>query len=254
MWDAAYGYVLSILSALTFAKLIRLLRFNKRLSLFGDTLRDAAPALAGVLVMWSILFMAFLHGGFLLLSASTGDFRSVYATGMTLWNVGLGMFDFQSFQGNSFWGPVLFMAYMVLMNMIFLNLPIAVTAPKAPKGYRTVTTFWGPVLFMAYMVLMNMIFLNFPIAIITESFQSIKHDNDLRSNDHEIVDFLIGQLGEFVGRKERMKVKVHPAVGTENDDADGEEDKMENLDDDEEMTLHLMQELKVMRQELEDLR
>ncbi|XP_035688691.1 polycystic kidney disease protein 1-like 2 [Branchiostoma floridae] len=212
MWDAAYGYVLSILSALTFAKLIRLLRFNKRLSLFGDTLRESAFALVGVAAMWSILFMAFIHAGFLLLGASTGDFRSVYAVGMTLWNVGLGMFDFQSFQGNSFWGPILFTVYMVLMNMVFLN---------------------------------------FPIAIITESFQSVKYANNLRSNDHEIVDFFIEQLGDFVGKKERMKVRVHPTVSMEDDLAGEEHKMMEKLDDEENVTLYLMQELKLMRQELD---
>ena len=112
-------------------------------------------------------------------------------------------------------------------------------------------SFWGPILFTVYMVLMNMVFLNFPIAIITESFQSVKYANNLRSNDHEIVDFFIEQLGDFVGKKERMKVRVHPTVSIEDDLAGEEHKMMEKLDDEEDVTLYLMQELKLMRQELD---
>ena len=58
----------------------------------------------------------------------------------------------------------------------------------------------GPAYFFFYMLFVVFILLNMFLSILNETFAAVRHDLSQQSNDYEIVDFMLKNLRNWVGK------------------------------------------------------
>ncbi|XP_078664759.1 polycystin-1-like protein 2 [Branchiostoma floridae x Branchiostoma belcheri] len=193
-WDAVYGYVIAVIVTLVIAKFVKLLRFNRRMSLIGDTIKHAAPKVLGFVVIYIVVIMAFAQALFLVLGNTSESFGTFLSCLETLWNIQLGEFEFSDFwDGHWLLGPTLWFCYVVTSNCIL------------------VFTF---------------------VAIMMDSFERVNANIGKQSNDHEIVDFMVKQFKDYIGwKKEKNKNSniISPGPGPEKADDLTEDGKQPKL-------------------------
>lgn len=159
--DRLYGYIFAAIVFLMSLKFLRLFRFNRRMSLLGSVLREAHKELFYFLIIWGIVFMAFAHFSYLIFSRELHKFHSFIGTSETLLSVMLGKFSYSNLErSNRVLGPLMFFIYNI--TVVF--------------------------------ILMNMF-----VSIIIENFKRVKRDNDLQSNEYEIIDFMIERIKSWLG-------------------------------------------------------
>jgi len=61
----------------------------------------------------------------------------------------------------------------------------------------------GPMMFFFYSIGVVFILINMFLSIIIENFKKVKRDNDLQSNEHEIIDFITEQFMNWLGFNSR---------------------------------------------------
>ena len=59
MWDEAFGFVMALVVFVSTLKFIKMLRFNRRMGMMGDTLRIATRDLKSFCVIFFVYFFAF---------------------------------------------------------------------------------------------------------------------------------------------------------------------------------------------------
>lgn len=160
-WNELLSYVVGWLVFLTTLKFLRLLRFNRRMSLLGSTLRESRKDLGLFAIMFSIIFFAYIHLFYLLFSRYLLDYKSIISAAETNLNLLLGKFNFEAM----------------------------VTA----QPYLT------PIFFVLFVITMVMITMNMFISILTETFSMVRRDTSKQSNDHEMVDFIIERFKIWSG-------------------------------------------------------
>ena len=70
MWDEAFGFVMALVVFVSTLKFIKMLRFNRRMGMMGDTLRIATRDLKSFCVIFFVYFFAFAQ-------VRRGDGRSI---------------------------------------------------------------------------------------------------------------------------------------------------------------------------------
>lgn len=147
---------------LSFLKIIRLLRFNRRMSLLAQTLRVCIPRICAFLVIYGSSFFAFSLFGTLVFGQDMEGFGTILRSATTLMDTILGKFQLKE---------------MTNANRII-----------------------GPFFFYFYTVIMVFILINMFLSIINDSFAEVKSDVNKQSNDYEIVDFMVHRLKENIGK------------------------------------------------------
>ena len=95
-------------------KFIRLLRFNKRMSLLGQTLRVAARGLAMFGIMFMIVFMAYAQFFYNIYFMDLYNFSTLVYTMETCLQMLVGKFNFNAMQfASPILGPATFFCYVV---------------------------------------------------------------------------------------------------------------------------------------------
>lgn len=159
--DQLFGYVYAFVVFLVSLKFLRLFRFNRRMSLLASTLRNASKELWCFSLVFSIVFMAFVHFCYLVFSNDLYMFHTVMSTAETLISVMLGKFSYERLlQTNRILAPLMFFCYSLVVVFVLINMFIS---------------------------------------IIIENFQAVKRNNDLQSNEYEIVDFMMDQFKIWLG-------------------------------------------------------
>ena len=67
----------------------------------------------------------------------------------------------------------------------------------------------GPIYFFFYMMFVVFILLNMFLSILNETFAAVRHDLALQSNEYEIVDFMLKNLRNWVGKNPFQFLKGH---------------------------------------------
>ncbi|KAK3717356.1 hypothetical protein QZH41_011584, partial [Actinostola sp. cb2023] len=147
---------------LSFVKIIRLLRFNRRMSLLAQTLQVCVPKIIAFLVIYGISFFAYSLLACLVFGQSMEGFGTVTRSATTLMDTILGKF--------------------ALKEMTDANRVI------------------GPIFFYFYTVTMVFILINMFLSIINDSYIEVNSDVNKQSNDYEIVDFMVHRLKENIGK------------------------------------------------------
>lgn len=159
--DEVFAYIYSMVVFLVSLKFLRLFRFNRRMSLLASTLKNSCKELICFSIVFGIVFMAFVHFCYLVFSKDLYMFHTVMSSVETLISVMLGKFSYE--------------------RLLETNRVLA------------------PLMFFFYSFLVVWVLVNMFISIIIENFQAVKSNNDLQSNEYEIVDFMTDQFRVWLG-------------------------------------------------------
>ncbi len=94
--DETFTYLLATVVFLANVKILKLLKFNRRLGMLGDTLGRSKKELVAFSVIFSIFFTAFCSAFYLLLSRKLPEFSDYIYVMEESFSVILGKFDFQA--------------------------------------------------------------------------------------------------------------------------------------------------------------
>jgi len=159
VWDEVFGFLLASVVFVATVKFIKLLKFNKRMSMLGDTILLAYKDLKTFVIMFMIYFFAFSMMAYVLFGADLADYGDFSGTIEALFSFALGAFDFQAFKGaNKYLGPIFFFLFVAIINI----------------------------------GLMGMFF-----TIIDEAIGTVKANQENQSNEYEIVDFIWGKFSNM---------------------------------------------------------
>ncbi|XP_074648069.1 polycystin-1-like protein 2 isoform X2 [Tubulanus polymorphus] len=162
LMEETYTYICAFVAFFSTIKILKLLRFNKKVSMLSSVIRNSVKPIFNFLIMFSIVFFAFVQLALLLFSADLSGFKSTVRTMETLFVMLLNKFDYKSFEKGS---PV-----------------------------------FGPVFFFFFTVLVTFVLMNFFISVIMESYYVVKQDLLKQSNEYEIVDYIMKRFKTFVGK------------------------------------------------------
>ena len=160
-WSEIFSYIIGWLVFIASLKFLKLLRFNKRMSLLASTLRSSAKDLMHFSVIFNIIFMAFIQ-----------LFYLVYAANLT---------SFKTFVSSCESGIVMMMGKFDIYEMI------------AVEPIMTQIFIFG------YVVTITFITVNMFLSILNETFSSVRSDIAKQCNDYEIVDFMLNRFKMWTG-------------------------------------------------------
>ncbi|CAF3897839.1 unnamed protein product [Rotaria sordida] len=120
-------YLLSFCCFFGTIKLIRLCRFNRRLSLFGQTLHYAGKALGPFSLMFSTILMSFLCLFYLLFVSKISSCSSLLNTAQMLFEMTLLKFNAKELTGAAaFLGPFSFSLFIILVVFICMSMFLSI--------------------------------------------------------------------------------------------------------------------------------
>ena len=126
-WDTMFMALSSIVVFLSCLKGLRLLQYNKTISVLSSTLQGCAKPLAGFSIIFVVFFMAFTIFGYLLFMQSMDKFSSFISSMESVMALLLGDFDFTNIQATKptlgrFW----FCLLMLFGTMYIMNVFLAI--------------------------------------------------------------------------------------------------------------------------------
>ncbi|XP_068716630.1 polycystin-1-like protein 2 [Montipora capricornis] len=160
-WELLFEGVVGVTVFVTCLKFIKLFRFNRRIFLLSWTLRQASAELLPYLIVFMINFLAFALIYHVLLVGEYDSFSTLIGSMQKLLSALLGEFN----------------------------------VAEMTSVYRVVTA--G--IFILYMIITNFLLLNVLIVIIIESFSVVKQKNDEMENEFELLEYVMGRVGEVLG-------------------------------------------------------
>ncbi|VDI78620.1 Hypothetical predicted protein [Mytilus galloprovincialis] len=162
VWDECCGYFIGILAFMETLRFLRLLRFNKKVSLFTSTMMYVAKPLLSFGVVFMSGFLAFSTTAYFFFNTYMFDFRTFVSTLETLLSMMLGKFDYE-------------------------------------KAWTT-TRVAGPIIFGMFALCFNFILVNFFLTIVIDGFEVVKSDLSKQSNDYEVVDHMMKKVKMLLGK------------------------------------------------------
>ena len=142
---------------------LKLLQFNKKMNMLGDTVRVATKDLKVFSIAFLLYFFAFVVAGYLLFGQHLASYNGIIQSMESAFAFALGSFDFEAMSGaQKFLGPIFFFLYIGVV----------------------------------YVGLMSIF-----LTIIADAFTTVKEDTETRSNDYEMVDFIWRRFKGIIGVK-----------------------------------------------------
>lgn len=143
-------------------KFLRMLRFNRKISVLSSTIKASAKKLASFMVMFLVIFMAYCFLVLLVFGPVLEDYRSIIRCMVSMMTMVLGSSEFYDFvEVNRFIGPAVFFSFMVIFQFIIMNMFIG---------------------------------------ILCDSFSDVRTDAIKQSNEYEILEFMTNRFKAFLGR------------------------------------------------------
>lgn len=142
-------------------KFLRMLRFNRKVSVLTSTVKASANKLASFMLMFLVIFLAYCFLVYLVFGPVLEDYRSFIRCMVSMMSMVLGNFAFYD---------------LVDVNAII-----------------------GPAVFFTFMVFFQFILINMFIGILCDTFNDVRHDSEKQGNEYEIVQFISNRIKAFVG-------------------------------------------------------
>lgn len=176
-WNEMLTYLTALVCFASTLKLVRLFRFNQRIGLLGSVLRYAAKDMKYFMIVFFVMFFAFVLVFYLLYADTLEGFRSILGSTETCMQIILGKFDFTS---------------MYEREMIL-----------------------GPLLFALFTLCVIFVMVSMFVAILDDSFHRVLEDLKLQSSDYEMTQFILAQFVLWTGLNrtnwgKRLVDSVHP--------------------------------------------
>ncbi len=160
-WNELLLYLVGWLVFLATVKFIRLLRFNRRMSILAQTLRIGAKPLLMFGIVFAIFFMAYAQFFYMIYFIELYNFSNIIYSAETCLQMLVGKFNFNAMK---FASPVL-----------------------------------GPLVFFCYVVTVYYILINMFLTILNESFAAVRRDIEKQSNEYEMVEFISKRFAQWTG-------------------------------------------------------
>ncbi|KAL8606997.1 hypothetical protein ACOMHN_041386 [Nucella lapillus] len=160
-WNEIFTYMIGWTVFFATLKFLRLLRFNKRMSLLAATLKNGARSLLHFSIIFWIVFLAFSMLFFL--SYMTIDIK------------------YSSFIGSVVSGILMMMGKFDIYTMTMAE-PILTQ-----------------IFVFLFVVSVTFIIVNMFVSILTETFSAVREDVSKQANDYEIISFMITRFKRFTG-------------------------------------------------------
>ncbi|CAL4160704.1 unnamed protein product [Meganyctiphanes norvegica] len=124
--DFYFIYAMGFIAFLSTLKLIKLLQFNNRLKLLGDTIGHCWNDLRFFMVSFFISFFAFTSVFFFMFNIQLEDFADMLKACQMCFSMMLGKFDFESMTRANALAPFLFFVFSVSTSMVLINLMLTI--------------------------------------------------------------------------------------------------------------------------------
>ena len=126
-WAYFFDSITAITVFFAWCKLFKYISFNTTMTQLSGTLSRCSGDLSGFMLMFLIIFFAFIQLGYLMFGAQVADYSSMYDTTFTLIRTILGDFNFLDIaKANKFFGPVYFLCFVFLVFFVLLNMFLAI--------------------------------------------------------------------------------------------------------------------------------
>ena len=142
-------------------KFLRLLRFNRKISVLSATIKASSIKLGSFMVMFLVIFLAYCFLVFLVFGPVLEDYRTIIRCMVSMMSMVLGNFEFY--------------------DLVYVN------------------RFIGPAVFFTFMITFQFIIINVFIGILCECFTDVRADALKQSNDYEILQFMGNRIKAFMG-------------------------------------------------------
>ncbi|XP_077864172.1 polycystin-1-like protein 2 [Saccoglossus kowalevskii] len=160
-WDTIFSMIIALELFVAMLKFLKLLRFNKRMSMLGMTLKYCFKDLLYFSVIWIIVFLAYCQVFYLVFGRALLDYATMSITMASQISMMLGRFDYHALNEiNRIFSKVFFFFFILCL----------------------------------YWILMNMF-----LTILNQSIIAVKADINKQSNEYEIVDFVWRRFTKFIG-------------------------------------------------------
>ncbi|XP_060063521.1 uncharacterized protein LOC132543982 [Ylistrum balloti] len=160
-WSEIFSYIIGWLVFFGTLKFLKLLRFNKKMSLLASTLKNSCKDLMHFSIIFNIVFLAFIQFFYLIYVAHIRSF-STFITALES-------------------GIVMMMGKFEIYSMLRVNPVITQIS-----------------LFL-YVVAITFIVVNMFLSILNETFSAVRSDIDKQNNDYEIVQFMLERFKLWTG-------------------------------------------------------
>lgn len=160
-WNEVFMYMVSLVVFTAWIKGIKLLRFNRRITILAQTLKGSAGPLAAFSVVFLVFFVSYSLFAFAVFGKDLSEFYNFVSTCETVMGILLGSFDYRAIDEAA---PIL-----------------------------------GPIFFFTFMVFGTFILMNMFLTIVLDVFSEVKQGIDEQENEYEIVDFMIRRFRKFTG-------------------------------------------------------
>ncbi|PVD28963.1 hypothetical protein C0Q70_11559 [Pomacea canaliculata] len=122
-WDDMYGYSLAAVVFITTIRLLRILGYNRRLTMIAAVLANSGRDLFGFSLVFAIVFVAYLSAGYLVFASTLSEFRSPWESVFALYQLLLGRNVLAAFSEDlALFAWVYFISYVILVFMILMTM------------------------------------------------------------------------------------------------------------------------------------
>ncbi|KAL4239265.1 hypothetical protein ACF0H5_000082 [Mactra antiquata] len=191
-WSEIFNYIIGFLVFFATLKFLKLLRFNRKISLLSDTLRNSSKDLINFSLIFNVTFLAFIQ-----------VFYLVYMSHLD---------TFKTFLGSCEAGIVMMMGKFDIYNMLAVNQ-------------------WMTQIFIfLFVVTITFIVVNMLLSILNDTFTAVRNDKNKQKNDYEIVEFMMGRFKMWTGIG-RSNPTISPAELEKQRKAKSIEEQVDQLPD-----------------------
>ncbi|XP_065671371.1 uncharacterized protein LOC100214107 isoform X13 [Hydra vulgaris] len=171
-WNLAYVYVVALIVFFVTLKLIKLLRFNQRVSMLSSTLNVAWYPLSMFGIIFFIILCSVITTSSIVFGPLLAGYQNYFKAIGSIVSLLLGKFSYNQFEkANSVLGPIFFFGF----NFVVL---------------------W---------VVMNIF-----VSILNDAFSTVREDIQNKANEYEMVDFILDHFkGWFGWRVPKMAVSTN---------------------------------------------
>lgn len=171
-WSELFSYIIGWLVFFASLKFLKLLRFNKRMSLLASTLKNSCRDLMHFSIIFNIVFLAFIQLFYLVYAKNLTSFKTFITaceSGLTMMMGKFEIYDMKMVE------PV--------MTQLFI---------------------------FAYVVTITFIVVNMLLSILNETFGAVRSDIAKQNNEYEIVDFMMNRFKLWTGLGAADKAVLSP--------------------------------------------
>ncbi|XP_065681235.1 polycystin-1-like protein 2 isoform X1 [Hydra vulgaris] len=181
-WDLTYLYIVSLIVFFVTLKFIKLLRFNRRVSMLSSTLKAAWYPLSMFGIIFLIVLCSVISSASIVFGMLLEGYQNYFKTIASIISLLLGKFSYSQFENaNSVLGPVFFFGFNVMVNWIIMNMFLS---------------------------------------ILNDVFAVVCTNIEYQNNDYEMVDFVMEHFKDWFGWHSSKETELKLAIDTKVFDAD----------------------------------